>query len=69
MFGPDILVAPVTEDKARSRRVYLPEGVNWVEVITGRTHSGGQYVTADAPLSDIPVFVRENAAVLSMIKE
>jgi len=27
MFGPDILVAPVTEQGARERDVYLPEGL------------------------------------------
>ena len=34
MYGSDILVAPVTKLHARSRKVYLPEGCNWMEVST-----------------------------------
>ena len=29
LFGPDVLVAPVCHEKARSRRVYLPSGASW----------------------------------------
>ena len=31
MFGPDILVAPVVEKGAVTRRVYLPEGAEWTD--------------------------------------
>jgi alpha-D-xyloside xylohydrolase len=61
MFGPDILVAPVTEFGARQRRVYLPAGADWTHADSGRRHPGGSHVTVDAPLESIPLFVRDDA--------
>jgi alpha-D-xyloside xylohydrolase len=63
LFGPAFLVAPVTEYKARSRRVYLPAGVAWYDFYTGRRTSGGRTVTADAPYERMPLFVRAGAIV------
>ena len=59
MFGPDLLVAPVMEMGERTRSVYLPAGLSWTEAKTGKIYEGGQRITVDAPLSVIPVFVRE----------
>lgn len=61
MFGPDMVVAPVLEQDARSRRVYLPAGAMWYNAWTGEAHEGGTAVIADAPLARIPVFVRDPA--------
>jgi alpha-D-xyloside xylohydrolase len=61
LFGPDILVAPVTEFGARQRRVYLPAGADWTHAGSGRRHPGGGHVTVDAPLESIPLFVRDDA--------
>ncbi|MDZ7335285.1 MAG: DUF5110 domain-containing protein, partial [candidate division KSB1 bacterium] len=58
MFGPALLVNPITEYHARSRRVYLPAGTGWYELKSGRYFKGGQTITADAPYTDIPIFVR-----------
>ena len=57
MFGPDVLVAPVLEQGARSRRVYLPQGL-WRDAWTDEKLDGGQWMDVDAPLTKIPVFVR-----------
>lgn len=65
LFGPNLLVAPVTEYKARTRRVYLPAGTRWYDFYTGAAYDGGAFVEATAPLSRIPVFVREGAIVPS----
>ena len=62
LLGDDLLVCPVTEYKARQRRVYLPEGL-WHERVTGRVHRGGVWIDAQAPLDAIPVFVRAGAIV------
>ena len=59
MFGDRYLVAPVMYAGATSRMVYLPSGAVWREQSTGKLHQGGGYVNADAPLSVIPVFVKE----------
>ena len=63
MFGPAFLVSPVTEYKARSRRVYLPAGTAWYDFWTGRRSDGGQTITADAPYDRIPLFVRAGSIV------
>jgi len=63
LFGPALLVAPVTEYKARSRSVYLPAGTRWYDFYTGRSYEGGQTITADAPYERIPLFVRAGSIV------
>jgi len=61
MFGSDLLVAPVVHQGARNRSVYLPAGTTWVDVWTERKLDGGQWITADAPLERIPLFLRGEA--------
>lgn len=61
MFGPSVLVAPVTELGARSRPVWLLQGATWKDGWTGETHPGGTRLVADAPLERIPVFLRDGA--------
>ncbi len=58
MFGPALLVAPVTEQGATSREVYLPAGVDWYDYWTSERVRGGQTVTVQAPIDTIPLFVR-----------
>ncbi len=55
MFGPDYLIAPITELGARSREVYLPAG-KWENIFEKKTYEGGQCITADAPIEYIPVY-------------
>jgi len=61
LFGPSLLVAPVYQQGATSRTVYLPAGANWVDFYSGARLSGGQEVQADAPVTRIPLFVREGS--------
>ena len=63
MFGPAFLVAPVTEYKARGRKVYLPAGPTWYDFFTGRSMSGGQAIAASAPYERMPLFVRAGSIV------
>ena len=63
LFGPALLVAPVTEYKARERKVYLPAGATWYDFYSGRSTRGGQTVTAAAPYERMPLFVRAGAIV------
>jgi alpha-D-xyloside xylohydrolase len=60
MFGPDLLVAPVMYAGARSREVYLPAESRWTNAWTNEVLSGGQTVTVAAPLSQIPLFLRND---------
>ena len=63
MFGPDVLVAPVLFAGARNRSVYLPAGVRWTHAWSGRVYDGGTVVEEDAPLDEIPVYLREGSSV------
>jgi alpha-D-xyloside xylohydrolase len=58
MFGPAFLVAPVTEQGATSRAVYLPAGADWYNYWTNERHRGGQTIQVDAPIDTLPLFVR-----------
>ncbi|HMC95449.1 MAG TPA: TIM-barrel domain-containing protein, partial [Polyangia bacterium] len=50
MFGPALLVSPISDVGATSRSVYLPAGAAWTDFWSGATMPGGQTVTATAPL-------------------
>ena len=63
MFGPSLLVAPVTDYRARSRPVYLPKGIDWYDFYSGQLQAGGQQLKADAPLERLPLFVRAGSIV------
>ena len=60
LFGPDVLVKPVTEAGCRSVSVYLPAGADWTNAWTGQRFQGGQTVTVDAPLDQIPLFTKND---------
>jgi alpha-glucosidase/alpha-D-xyloside xylohydrolase len=63
MFGPAFLVAPVSEQGATSRSVYLPAGCDWYNYWTNERIKGGQTITAAAPIDTIPLFVRAGSIV------
>jgi alpha-D-xyloside xylohydrolase len=63
MFGPAFLVAPVLDQGITERRVYLPAGSDWYDWWTNRKISGGQWITAAAPIDRIPLFVRAGSVV------
>ena len=63
MFGPAFLVAPVTEQGATSRQVYLPAGADWYNYWTNERMKGGQTITVQAPIDTIPLFVRAGSII------
>jgi alpha-glucosidase/alpha-D-xyloside xylohydrolase len=63
MFGPAFLVAPVTEQGATSRKVYLPAGTDWFNYWTSERLQGGQTVDVRAPIDTIPLFVRAGSII------
>jgi len=63
MFGNDVLVAPVMCDNQRTIDVYLPEGVKWTNAWTGESFDGGQVIAVDAPIDQIPVFLKEGSMI------
>jgi|GEM_PF-205249 len=63
MFGPSIMVNPVTTSGATSRSVYLPTGTTWYDFWTGSTVAGGQTITANAPIQTMPIYVRAGSII------
>jgi alpha-glucosidase (family GH31 glycosyl hydrolase) len=62
LFGPEILVAPILEEGAVQRNVYLPQG-NWIDYWTEKTYSGPCLITAQAKLDRLPLFIRQGAII------
>lgn len=73
MFGDSIMVCPVTDpmyylpgseriETEKVRKVYLPEG-GWYDFYTNSFYKGGRYITADAPIDKIPLFVHEGSII------
>jgi alpha-D-xyloside xylohydrolase len=60
LFGPSLLVNPVTESGAISRHLYLPKA-KWYNFWTGEALEGGRAIDAAAPISEIPLFVPAGA--------
>ena len=58
MFGPAFLVAPVVQQGATTREVYLPAGTDWYNYWTGEKLQGGETIAVQSPIDTIPLFVR-----------
>jgi alpha-D-xyloside xylohydrolase len=63
MFGPSILVNPVTSPGAVSRQLYLPQSKGWYDFWTGRFFPGGQTIKAPAPFDIMPLYIRAGAII------
>lgn len=63
MFGPSIMVCPVTEKGVTSRKVYLPKGFGWYDYYTNEYFEGGQNIVANAPLETIPLYVKAGSII------
>jgi alpha-D-xyloside xylohydrolase len=57
LFGPAILVNPVTEPGATARHLYLP-AAKWYDFWTGATIQGGRALDAPSPIDRMPLYVR-----------
>ena len=62
LWGRDILVAPVVEKGAKSRRVYLPAGT-WFDWWTGEKLAGPRWTERAVDLATLPLYVRAGAIV------
>jgi alpha-D-xyloside xylohydrolase len=67
LFGPSLLVNPVTSRGATRRSVYLPRrhsddaggaGAGWYDFWTGTHLQGGERIDAPAPYESIPIYVK-----------
>ena len=62
LWGPDLLVAPVVEKGAKSRRLYLPKG-QWYDWWTGEKFVGPQWLDRPVTLATMPLYVRAGAII------
>lgn len=62
LFGPSLMLGPVTEAGATDRSMYFPAGT-WFDFWDGSSRQGGSEQTVDAPLNRIPLFVKAGSIV------
>ena len=60
LWGRDILVSPIVEKGATSRRLYLPRG-NWFDFWTEAKLAGGREIDRSVDLATMPLHVRAGA--------
>ena len=74
MLGGALLICPVTQplyygpggvnlEKERIKRCYLPSGCDWYDFWSDEKYQGGQWITVDAPIDSIPVFVKAGSII------
>ena len=64
LFGPAIMVTPITSAGTTTRSVYLPAGsAPWYNFWTGETSPAGQLVEAAAGVETLPLFVRPGSII------
>jgi alpha-glucosidase/alpha-D-xyloside xylohydrolase len=62
LWGRDILVAPVVQQGATSRKLYLPRAT-WYDWWTGESRQGGREITREVDLATTPLYVRAGAII------
>ena len=62
LVGENLLVAPVLEQGATKKMVYLPEG-EWYDYWTGEKITGGKYFLRDAPIDLCPMYLKEGTMI------
>lgn len=63
LFGPALLISPVTTEGAKQRTLYLPAGTSWIDFWTGKRVKGGQTINAEAPLDLLPIYAKAGSIV------
>ena len=65
LLGEHVLVAPVIERGATTRRVWLPPGrwTPWEGATPGERLSGPAEIEVNAPIGTVPVFLAEGAVI------
>ncbi|MFT8325393.1 glycoside hydrolase family 31 protein [Oenococcus sicerae] len=59
MVGDTILVAPIVEQGADKRLVYLPAG-DWIDFNSQAEYGGHTMIIVDAPIDTLPIFIKKN---------
>ncbi|MDR0299483.1 MAG: DUF4968 domain-containing protein [Streptococcaceae bacterium] len=64
MLGPSLLVANVLEKNQTLKKVYLPKGSDWYNLVTFEAFRGGQTIEIPVNLSSIPMFLRSGSVLV-----
>ena len=62
LWGDDLLIAPVVERAAKSRRVYLPAGI-WYDWWTNEKLEGPRWIERPVDLGTMPIYARAGAVI------
>jgi alpha-glucosidase/alpha-D-xyloside xylohydrolase len=62
LWGRDLLVAPVVEKGAKSRRLYLPAGT-WFDWWTGEKLEGKRWIERPVDLATLPLYARAGSII------
>lgn len=62
LWGRDLLVAPVVEQGAKSRRLYLPAG-DWYDWWTNEKITGARWLERPVDLGTLPLYARAGAII------
>jgi len=62
LWGRDLLVAPVFEEGARTRDLYLPQGM-WYDWWTNEPQAGGRTIIRAVDLATMPIYARAGAII------
>ncbi|MDQ3821019.1 MAG: alpha-xylosidase, partial [Acidobacteriota bacterium] len=62
MFGSSLLVAPLFDEGAQGRNVYLPPGA-WIDYQTGKVYSGGQWQQISAGQIPVVLLVKDHSVI------
>lgn len=62
LFGPSMMINPVTSEGVTQRAVYLPSG-KWFDFWTGVQYVGGKTIVAGAPIERLPIFIKAGSII------
>ncbi len=62
LFGPHMLIAPVTEEGQRVRELYLPPG-QWIDINSEVSYDGGRQISVTADLDVCPMFLKAGGLI------
>ena len=62
MIGDNLLVAPILNETSSFKNLYLPEG-KWFDWWTGKIYKGNMWIIVEAPINQIPFFIKEGAFI------
>lgn len=64
-WGESFIVAPVMKEGQQERAVVLPKG-RWINYWTNKAYNGNSSVNVEAPLAQLPLFVRAGSFIPSI---